>query len=69
MVNPDDFYHGVELTEDEVAMAILEAKRKKWFHMKHADYWESLESKKGKTKLISYESRAQTPQEDSQSSK
>lgn len=69
MVNPDDFYKEVELTEQELAMAILEGKRKKWFHMKHAAYWESLESPKGKTKVISYESRAQTLPANSQSSK
>ena len=54
MVNPDDFYHGIELTEDEVTMAILEAKRKKYFHVKNMEYWQNLESPKGKTKVISY---------------
>ena len=47
-------YDSVELNEEEMNAAILEGKKKKYFHEKNKAYWEKLESKKGKTKLIEY---------------
>lgn len=47
-------YDSIELTETEVQEALLERKKRKFFHLKNKSYWESLESKKGKTKVISY---------------
>lgn len=48
----ESFYDSVELTEEELKAAILEAKKKKYFKIQHAEYWASQESKKGKTKCI-----------------
>lgn len=40
-------YDSVELTPQEIEAALLEAKKKKWFHLRHADYWENLEPDRG----------------------
>lgn len=48
-------YDSVELTEEETKAAILEAKKKKYFHEKHKDYWEAFESKKGKKCTVTAE--------------
>lgn len=49
------FYDTVELTEDEIKAAILEGKKKKYFHEKYKDYWEALESKKEKKCIVTAE--------------
>lgn len=41
-----DFYSSIELSEDEVREAILQAKIAKHFREKHREYWENLEAKK-----------------------
>lgn len=46
-------YNSIELTPEELAAAILEGKKKKYFHERSKDYWASLE--KGKTKLVAYQ--------------
>lgn len=65
----NNYYENIELSLQETVDAIREGQKKKYFHEKNKSYWESLESPKGKTKLISYESRVQTHQEDLSSSK
>ena len=47
-------YEYVELTPEEIEAAILEGKKRKYFHEKSKDYWASLESKQGTTKVIEY---------------
>jgi hypothetical protein len=42
-------WSNTPLNLEEFYEAIEEGKRKKYFHLKHRDYWESQESKKGKT--------------------
>lgn len=32
-------FEAIELTDDEVKEAILEGKKKKYFHEKHSEYW------------------------------
>ena len=39
-------YDNIELSEDELREAILEAKKKKFFHEKNKEYWEGQEVKK-----------------------
>ena len=39
----DEFYGEIELTPEEQADAILEGKKKKYFHEKHKDHWEEEE--------------------------
>ena len=41
---------AIELTEDEIKAAILEGKRKKYFKLKHEDYWKEQEYKPKKDK-------------------
>ena len=36
-------YESIELTEEETKAAILEAKKKKYFHEKHREYWQEQE--------------------------
>ena len=36
-------YDSIELTEEEIAAAILEGKKRKYFHTKHAEYWAAQE--------------------------
>lgn len=45
----DDEYEKVILTPEEEMDAILEGKRKKYFHEKHKAYWEEKEKPKTKT--------------------
>ncbi len=42
---------GITLNEEEVIDAIKEAKIKKYFHVKHKEYWDAQE-KKGNAKTI-----------------
>ncbi|HSA83775.1 MAG TPA: hypothetical protein VLF20_02725 [Patescibacteria group bacterium] len=65
----NDYYNDVELSLQETVDAIREGQKKKYFHEKNKSYWEKQESLKGKTKMISYESRDQTHPEDLSSSK
>lgn len=44
-------YDSVELDDEELKAAILEGKKRKYFKTKHQDYWQKLESKKGKKKV------------------
>lgn len=47
--------NAVELTEEETALAIFEGKRKKFFNLKHKDYWQSLDktkNAKARTELL-----------------
>lgn len=39
-VNP---YDEIELTPEEVEAALLEARKRKYFHVKHLDYWKEQE--------------------------
>jgi hypothetical protein len=41
------FISEIELSEQEEKEALLEGRKKKYFHEKHKDYWQALE--KGKT--------------------
>lgn len=45
---------SIKLTRDEVFKALVEAKVKKYFHLKNAEYWAKLEKKNDNnlTKLI-----------------
>lgn len=47
-------YEEVQLTEQEIKAAILEAKKKKWFKEKHSEHWIQAESriKKGPVKQL-----------------
>jgi hypothetical protein len=45
------FYESIQLTQDEIEAAILEAKIRKYRRELHADYWRELEEKKIKPKL------------------
>lgn len=49
-----DFYNSIELTPEELQSAILEGKKKKYFHEKNKGHWASLE--KGTTKQVVYQS-------------
>lgn len=54
-VKPErSLYDDIELTEDEIHAALLEAKKKKYFHEKHKEYWEAQEN--GKTRKQLHES-------------
>jgi hypothetical protein len=44
-------YEKVELTEEEIKAAILEGKKKKYFHEKNKGYWEAQERPKKTEKL------------------
>lgn len=48
--------YEIELTPEEIEAALLEARKKKWFHLQHADYWAMLERS---TRQSSRESQAQ----------
>jgi hypothetical protein len=48
------FYQNIELTEEEIQEALLERKKRKFFHLKHRDYWQALEGKESKTKVEVY---------------
>jgi hypothetical protein len=37
------FYEGIPLTKEEEKEGLLERKKKKYFHDKHAPYWEEKE--------------------------
>ena len=39
----DDFYKSIELSESEIEAALLEARKRKYFKEKHADYWRQME--------------------------
>jgi hypothetical protein len=44
-------YDSIELTDQEKDAALLEARKKKYFHERHAAYWQVQEAViKGKTK-------------------
>ena len=38
-------YEEIQLTEDELKLAILEGKKKKYFSQKHSQYWIDQEQK------------------------
>lgn len=40
------YYDHIELTETEIIAAIREAKIKKYFAQKNAEYWKDIENKK-----------------------
>lgn len=42
----DDFYESIQLTEEEIQAAILEGKKRKYFHEKHGKDWEEKEKLK-----------------------
>lgn len=48
MTNPQHLYEKMNLTAEEKEEALLERKRKKYFHEKHLDYWTEQENKKVK---------------------
>lgn len=55
-MSSDEIFDSVELTAEEIAEAILEGKKKKYFHSKHDGRWE--EQEKGpKTKIVIYDKR------------
>lgn len=58
-------YDSIELTETEIQEALLERKKRKFFHLRNREYWEKQESLKGKTKVISYLSDIKNPHKDS----
>lgn len=35
--------YEIELTTEEIETALLEARKKKWFHLQHAEHWENEE--------------------------
>jgi hypothetical protein len=47
-------YDSIILTEEEIQEALLERKKRKFFHLKHRDYWQALEGKESKTKVEVY---------------
>jgi len=49
MIKTPDVYESIELTEEEIKAAIYEAKKKKYFHEKHKEYWQSLEHAEART--------------------
>lgn len=54
IMKSDYLYESVNLTEQEIKEALLQAKRMKWFHEKHKMHWEEAESriKKGLVKQL-----------------
>src|SRR5277367_5122682 len=38
----EDVYNGIELDEDEIEVALYEARKKKYFHLKQEQYWNSV---------------------------
>ena len=44
-------FESVELTEEEIKAALLEGKKKKWFHEKNKEYWDNQERPKVKELL------------------
>jgi hypothetical protein len=52
MSYPKPDYESIELTEEEIKAAIYEGKKRKYFHERNKDYWQSIESKKGETCIV-----------------
>ena len=50
-MTPAEIYDAIELTEEELKAAILEGKKKKYFHEKNKDYWEKQERPMSKKKV------------------
>lgn len=50
----DSLYEAVQLSDEEIKEALLEAKKKKWFKEKHSEHWLDAESriKKGPVKQL-----------------
>jgi hypothetical protein len=46
------FYDHIELTPEEVEAALLEARKRKYFHEKNKSYWEEQEKKKVKSSRL-----------------
>jgi len=46
------YYDIIELTPQEVEAALLEARKKKYFHEKHKSYWEEQEKNKVKSSRL-----------------
>lgn len=40
----DEFYESIQLTEEEVKLALLEGRKRKYFYERSKEYWESLEN-------------------------
>ena len=45
------FYKDVELTDQEKEDALHEARKKKWFNLRHEAYWKSQEGQKEMKRL------------------
>lgn len=46
-MNPNELYGDIELTDEELKAAVMEGKKKKYFHERSKQYWENQEVKKG----------------------
>jgi hypothetical protein len=42
-IDLEKIYGHIQLTDDELKAAVLEAKIKKYFHQKNKEYWQQLE--------------------------
>lgn len=41
-----NIYESIELTPEEIEAALLEGRKKKYFHVKHREYWETQDKTK-----------------------
>lgn len=39
----DEFYDSIQLTEEEVKLALLEGRKRKYFYERSKEYWDGLE--------------------------